>query len=441
MAAAGSDTPSVDPEIGPDGYRYNDDLLLNPAARKVAAEKHALVFHVLDHPELRDLFTAVDTPANRAKKASRAWGFWAVVMALLSLLAGAAAPGWKKSSIEPWSTEIAWGAAVLGLSSVLVAWAGLLHGPRKNTWLYNRLRTERMRQFHFQSFLSRFADVVASVSEVRKGSSVVAVPVYQKKRSVWFAAFTEQYERRPGETERQWRDRLNESLDGVIRSDPHRAAPVWLHGNGEEPRYPTGPFDPEDLNAVFRAYAALRFREQLNFVTHTLRPNNDSAPPQPATAPSQDTPISSSTSVLRVLVDTVAMPWFPGRSQPLRVWRKLLRALWYVSFAAVALFHFVLLCAPMFSALDDDPVWLHIGVLGAALVAVASRTLSEGFAVNRELARYEEYQAICSELFREFQSANLPPERKFELMVRMERDAFEEMREFLRSNREATFVF
>ncbi len=83
--------------------------------------------------------------------------------------------------------------------------------------------------------------------------------------------------------------------------------------------------------------------------------------------------------------------------------------------------------------------WLHMTIVVAALVAVASKTLADGFALTREIERYEEYRAVVSSMKRAFQEAASPP-RKVRIMVEMEKAAFEEMRVFLRSNHEATFV-
>ena len=65
--------------------------------------------------------------------------------------------------------------------------------------------------------------------------------------------------------------------------------------------------------------------------------------------------------------------------------------------------------------------------------------MSEGFALDREIERFEEYRAIVSSLRRAFREAG-SPDRKVRIMVEMEKASFEEMRMFLRSNYEATFL-
>lgn len=47
--------------------KFNDDLLVQEADRKLAARKYPSIAHVLDHPALRELFVQFDKPATRAK--------------------------------------------------------------------------------------------------------------------------------------------------------------------------------------------------------------------------------------------------------------------------------------------------------------------------------------------------------------------------------------
>ena len=61
-----------------DDHKFNDDLLLHEEDRKLASIKYPTIFHVLDHPELRQLFSKYDTPANHAKRVGLIAGFWAI---------------------------------------------------------------------------------------------------------------------------------------------------------------------------------------------------------------------------------------------------------------------------------------------------------------------------------------------------------------------------
>ena len=50
-----------------DDHKFNDDLLLQDADQRLAEKKYPSIFHVLDYPELRQLFCEYEAPANRAK--------------------------------------------------------------------------------------------------------------------------------------------------------------------------------------------------------------------------------------------------------------------------------------------------------------------------------------------------------------------------------------
>jgi hypothetical protein len=61
-----------------DQHKFNDDLLLHDSDRKLAADKYPSIYHVLDHPELRQLFSEYDEPASRAKRNGLRAGIWAI---------------------------------------------------------------------------------------------------------------------------------------------------------------------------------------------------------------------------------------------------------------------------------------------------------------------------------------------------------------------------
>ena|SRR5215472_1033655 len=61
-----------------DDHKFNDDLLLHEEDRRLALMKYPSIFHVLDHAELRQLFSKYDVPANRAKHTGLIAGIWAI---------------------------------------------------------------------------------------------------------------------------------------------------------------------------------------------------------------------------------------------------------------------------------------------------------------------------------------------------------------------------
>ena len=60
-------------------FRFNDELLLTESDRVLAEKSYPNIFFALDHPELRDEFTRVDSESVRAKSRSRRIGFAALV--------------------------------------------------------------------------------------------------------------------------------------------------------------------------------------------------------------------------------------------------------------------------------------------------------------------------------------------------------------------------
>jgi hypothetical protein len=61
-----------------DDHKFNDDLLLHEEDRKLASIKYPTIFYALDHPQLRQLFSKYDVPANRAKRVGLIAGLWAI---------------------------------------------------------------------------------------------------------------------------------------------------------------------------------------------------------------------------------------------------------------------------------------------------------------------------------------------------------------------------
>src|SRR5262249_40063255 len=135
--------------------KFNDDILLNDGDRALAAKVYPEIVHVLDYPELCELFAEYEHRANRAKKTGLRMGLTAIALDFLALSVAAtelllAHDGSKYSSenaIDWVGLALAIGASIFGVSSVLVGSMGMLSAKRKREWLYCRLVTERIRQW------------------------------------------------------------------------------------------------------------------------------------------------------------------------------------------------------------------------------------------------------------------------------------------------------
>jgi hypothetical protein len=126
--------------------KFNDDLLVTPRDRELAADTFHDVLHVLDFPELRDLFSTYDVPAKRAKRHRRAIGSVAIAVGVGALLGASVALLHDKDAAQ-WPRYVAGASALMGVLSLLLGSVGALAGPSKRRWLCSRLMTERLRQF------------------------------------------------------------------------------------------------------------------------------------------------------------------------------------------------------------------------------------------------------------------------------------------------------
>jgi hypothetical protein len=135
--------------------------------------------------------------------------------------------------------------------SVLIGLWGVLYAGSKREWLYRRLMTERLRQFHFQTFVCCLPEVAASLN----GDSAD----YRERREKWFKAFKGRY---VGKLGAEFTSLLGDN-DGVD---------IWAHEAKPAPdaRVLRGAPD-ETLRELFDAYRSLRIMNQLQYANYKLR--------------------------------------------------------------------------------------------------------------------------------------------------------------------------
>ncbi len=366
---------------------FNTDLLLQPEDLALAKQKWPCLEHVLDHPELRDSFTKDDDVANRAKKQSQRSGIQAVLLAVLSLCIASTAPVWPKEPHLAWThlalTLLAGG---LGIAAVMVAHFGLLYGKRKNTWLIKRLRTERMRQFFFQTLLCRLPEIEQSMSSGPSGADS-----FRDQRNQWLNEFLSEYD------EQRWAvSKMTEVLDANIRSG------VWLHENCALTPKPSS----QVLTDVFAAYRTLRFKAQLDFANYKLRPE------------------AGGLSIFKM---------------PLREQQRNLRLTWWFLFVGLVMLDVIIVAGALASLPFAVSHWPHLIIVWLAISAIGVRTIESGMALSGEIERYSDYRVEVAELAHRFDTAHTDRE-KLALMREMEIVSFEEMKRFLRQNNNASFV-
>ena len=236
-----------------DYQKFNDDILSAPEDRELAAGKYPTVLHVLDHPELRDFFGQYDAPAKRAKRNGRIFGFLAIGVAFAALVMASfehllhpsAASASFADRLGDWPSLLALVAAGCGLAGILIGGVGVLYAERKRRWLHQRLVTERLRQFHFQTFVCRIPEIQKSLRNEE------AAAAYLLSRSLWF-------------------DELKAKFSGKLdtefakMSDEHGETDLWLHDG--QPEADSG-HKMKGLDPLFAAHRQLRIVHQIEYVS------------------------------------------------------------------------------------------------------------------------------------------------------------------------------
>jgi hypothetical protein len=357
-------------------HRFNTDLLINPRDLEASRKAFPHIEHVLEHVDLQREFNRVDQPANAAKTRSRIAGLLAIGFGMVALFTAAASPS------ERWQGILAAGC---GLISVAVGFGGVLYAGTKRHWLLNRVMTERIRQFHFQSFVCRWRAIAASLAGVE------AAQAYTEAREVELHRLMASY-----------RGHLDSKLIDLLESETDTEC--WLH---EQQPLPTADEIVPDLNVIFTAYRDLRITHQLDYANYKLR--NDQNPISWSLR-RQDI-IFSYLSLICIAMIFIIHLWIATS----------LSWVGYSEHVRVLGFDF------------------HVWVIWIAIVVFGLRALQEGLQPEREIERYRHYRAGVRAVRDRFDQAQSLAE-KLEAMQEMERLSFDEFRNFLRSTDEARFV-
>jgi hypothetical protein len=361
-----------------DGHKFNDDLLLAREDRELAARKYPAIEHVLDHPELRDLFVAKDQPANRAKRRARKAGLWAIGLVWFALVIASSEHFLAGTEL---ATPLAVISAACGLIGVIIGGTGILFAAKKQEWLYGRLLTERIRQFHFQTFVFRWPEILRSLSGEE------ARIAFQVQRKLWFDEFHARFH-----------GKLDAQFTSTVEDETQKG--MWLHETerGENSEDPA-------LDPLFQAYRELRIMHQIGYANHQLKDDRRVF----SAAPRRQAAVFSSFSFVCVIL--------------------------------VCAIHVAVLAG----VLSQSPVWEHYAKIASlvivwiAIAALAIRAIEDGLQPEREAERYQQYRSSVSFVLERFDRAASQRE-KLQIMQEMERLVFDEMRNFLISGNRTRFV-
>ncbi len=161
-------------------HKFNNDLLIWDEDVEYIKKKYPALLHILGFEDLKKVFLEYNEPANAAKRRSRFWGYVTIVLAVGALLGASAYPMYEDTSA---AERLGLLAAICGVASLPIGYWGLMFGKAKREWLYRRLMTERLRQFHFQTIVFRLPELLASLDDQE------AAHRYESKRSIWFSSF------------------------------------------------------------------------------------------------------------------------------------------------------------------------------------------------------------------------------------------------------------
>jgi hypothetical protein len=362
-------------------HKFNSDLLLDEKDRQLATKLYPKLIHVLDNPHVRQLFEEYDGPANRAKRLRLKFGYGVILSAVLALFGVSAEPFYGHAH-PPWPSVIGTVSAIFALIGIFGAlW--LANTKFKNQWICNRLMTERLRQFHFQTLVAHIPTILDSMKSSDDKQS------FLPQRSQWLASFIFHY-----------KGHLGSQVDAAISNNPVRN--FWLHDLEDTHTLPDIA-DP-DLQELFDAYETLRFDHQIDYCDHML---------------------SSGRSII------------PSTSQDILQWTKSISLICiFIIFVTHLIIAFVL-DTDWISIIDNPGI--HVFVIWVAIIALATRACEEGLQPSREVERYREYLSSLLQLANQFRSAEKSSE-KINVMKETERISYQEMRGFLATNKESRFI-
>jgi hypothetical protein len=371
-----------------DDHKFNDDLLLDEQDQNLAARKYPTIFHVLNHPELRRLFSQYNERANRAKRNGRIAGFVAIAFGFIALAIAAVEypvmPHAGDRFVDSLRLILAASSALCGIIGILVGSIGVLFARRKREWLHHRLMGERIRQFHFQTLVFRLPEILLSLKDNESKA------VFISNRKLWLEAFLGRFV-----------GKLDTALVEIIQEE--NVSEYRLYGGRSELKKSR---DSKELDPLFDAYRELRILHQIGYANFKLQ---------------DDYKIFS------------AVPWRQAQV-----------------FAQISFMFIVALCVidigVLWQAFVPGSIWtafawdsINVITIWIALAALAVRALEQGLQPEREVERYQQYRSGVRAILDRFDGSESQAE-KIQIMEEMERLSYDELRNFLITNERARFI-
>jgi hypothetical protein len=209
------------------------------------------------------------------------------------------------------------------------------------------------------------------------------------------------------------------NLDGQFTSvlGPDGEKNWWLH----EGRQPIAPAEGKaSLAPLFAAYRHLRIKHQLGFANYKLQSDHKLF---------SDMPVRQAE-----ILDSITKAGI--------AWLLLIHA----AVLVIVLFAFASFVTGVRgdSHLPEAAGWISVvfsvAIIVIAVGALCARAFEQGLQPEREIERYQQYRSTVQSILEQFDSAETPAD-KIQIMRQMERAAFDEMRNFLRTYDRSSFAF
>lgn len=277
---------------------------------------------------------------------------------------------------QPWFRLVVGVAATLAVIGLVVGWAGVMTSRSRDEWLRQRYVCERIRQLHFQT-LAGWAPMILDCA--RKGDA-----------KEFLAA-------RTARTEKFRSQVVNASAVKLADVLADRSSEsVWLVDPDERPAG-----DDAVSAKYFEALEELRLRHQMDFAGLQL-----------------------------------LSFWTLSPKSPLQT-AKLLSGVG--AFCAVLLLNLGVIGLVLDATTGRLASLTHATMVSLAVIALAARTLEEGFQVHSEVGRYRTYDAALRRLGERSRQAASSVEKR-QVLLELEDICFDEMVGFLKSHHEARFL-
>jgi hypothetical protein len=389
-------------EPASEGHKFNHDLLANEGDRCAVRKLYPTLEQVLYHEELVAYFNKYNDRADTAKKTSRIWGKWAIVLGAIAIVLAAIEIIAEITAYRFGALLIGGVASVCGLASVTIGAFGVLLGARKREWLHNRFMGERIRQFHFQSLIAQLTQVAAVLQTADDKLDQAKTAFLTERRSL-FVEFQNQF---------------GGNVDGKFNSviGPHGEADCWLY----KTEYPLAPAEGRQrLETFFKAYRQLRIQHQLDYANYKLEDDHRIFSPMPV----------RQAKVLEHITNA-GIAWLLVIH---------LTVLGIVAFTVGAVIVGAGLGNSVAEATGVISIIFCVAIIFIAVVALAARAFQQGIQPEREVERYQQYRSAVQSVLDQFDEVDTPTE-KIRIIRQMERLAFDEMRNFLRTHDRSSFA-